>query len=186
VLDADPAAWTELLRRYRSLVYRCITKAISRSGAWLCEDDHDEVYCEFCLNLLRNDMKKLRAYDPERGVKLSSWLGLLAINTAYDCLRKRARYPLLAPDEQTRPEPAAEQPGPLEDLLVQERRQALARLVRGLSARDRDFVHLYYQRGLEADHVAAVMGISVKTVYTKKHKIRARLTALAAEDRLAA
>ena len=41
--------------------------------------------------------------------------------------------------------------------------------------KDRTFVELYYQRGLEADEIAAEMQISLKTVYSKKHKIRAHL-----------
>jgi len=186
VLAGENSAWTELLRRYRALVFRCISKATGRVGAQLCEDDQDEIFAEFCMNLLRQDMKKLRAYDPDRGVKLSTWLGLLAINTAYDCLRKRARYPLLASGDQPPPEPAGDSPSPLDDLLGQERRQTLGRLVGHLSARDRDFVHLYFGQGLEAENVADEMRISVKTVYTKKHKIRARLVQLAEAERIAA
>ena len=186
VLDGENSAWQELLRRYRGLVYRCISKATGRVGAQLCEDDQDEIFAEFCMNLLRKDMKKLRAFDPDRGVKLSTWLGLLAINTAYDCLRKRSRYPLLASGDQPTAEPAGEQPSPLDDLLGKERRQTLGRLVAHLSARDRNFVHLYYGQGLEAENVADEMRISVKTVYTKKHKIRARLVQLAQQEQIAA
>jgi RNA polymerase sigma-70 factor (ECF subfamily) len=44
-------------------------------------------------------------------------------------------------------------------------------------ARDkgRTFVELYYQRGMETDEIAVEMQISLKTVYSKKHKIRAHL-----------
>jgi len=34
-------------------------------------------------------------YDPNRGSKLGSWLGLLAINTTYDYLRATTRRPIL-------------------------------------------------------------------------------------------
>ena len=43
------------------------------------------------------------------------------------------------------------------------------------SERDRTFLSLYYEQGLEASEVAAEMSISLKTVYSKKHKIRAHL-----------
>lgn len=185
VLDHQGEAWTELLRRYRSLIHRCITKATSRVGAQLCPDDQDEIFCELCMNLLRDDMRKLRAFDPTRGVKLSTWLGLLSINTAYDCLRRRARYPLLAPNEDLTPERPADGPSPLEQLLKKERRGFFGQLVTRLSARDRDFVRLYFEQGLDAELIAHAMNISVKTVYTKKHKISARLVRLA-EQQLAA
>lgn len=183
-LENEDSAWSELLRRYRALLYRCITKAVARSGAALCEDDLDEIFGELCLNLWRDDKKKLRAYDPERGVRLSTWLGLLAINTAYDQLRKRARYPLLATEGDSGKEPCDGEPDPLEQLLKVEERAALHSLLWHLSDRDRHFVQLYYAEGMEAESIAQDMRISVKTVYTKKHKIEARLGRIAREERL--
>lgn len=184
VLLRDGRAWNDLLRRYRPMVYRCITKVTSRLGNHLCENDVDEIFSDFCFNLLRNDLRKLRAFDPDRNVRLSTWLGLLAINTAYDFLRRRSRRPLLDRMEQA-PEPPSPAHGPLEQLLAKERMHRLADLLGDLSERDRCFVRLYYLQGQEADAVARKMNISVKTVYTKKHKISRRLGRLA-EARLAA
>ena len=88
VLAKDQVAWTELIRRYRALVFRCITKVAAKYDAVLSNEDANEIFGDMCFNLLRDDMRKLRAYDPARGAKLGSWLGLLAINTAYDYLRQ--------------------------------------------------------------------------------------------------
>jgi RNA polymerase sigma-70 factor, ECF subfamily len=41
------------------------------------------------------------------------------------------------------------------------------------------FLSLYFGRNLSVEEVAAEMGISVKTVYSKKHKLLTRLAALA-------
>ena len=68
-------------------------------------------------------------------------------------------------------------------------RQATARLAQALqhfSAKDQQFVWLYFGQGLGAEQVANRMGISVKTVYTKKHKIRQRLESVMADHPLAA
>jgi RNA polymerase sigma-70 factor (ECF subfamily) len=43
------------------------------------------------------------------------------------------------------------------------------------SKRDQLFVSLYYLEEREPEEIAEIMGISVKTVYTKKHKLRTRL-----------
>jgi len=40
-------------------------------------------------------------------------------------------------------------------------------------------MELYFQRGMEPAEVARLMNISVKTVYSKKNKIRNRLVAMA-------
>jgi RNA polymerase sigma-70 factor (ECF subfamily) len=48
-------------------------------------------------------------------------------------------------------------------------------VVSSFSKKDRVFVRLYYVDGLSPEEVAERMAISVKTVYSKKHKIRCRL-----------
>ena len=51
----------------------------------------NEIFGDVCFNLLRDDMRKLRLYDASRGTKLSSWIGMIATNVAYDYLRGTAR-----------------------------------------------------------------------------------------------
>jgi RNA polymerase sigma-70 factor (ECF subfamily) len=178
VLSRDGDAWNELLRRYRALVFRCITKVASKYDTVLSNEDANEIFGDMCMNLLRDDMHKLRAYDPARGAKLGSWLGLLAINTAYDYLRQTARRPMLDKLERAR-DRAGEGPSALDKLLEKERWQYMNALMADFSEKDRRFVQLYYGHGLEPEEVAAAMGISVKTVYSKKNKLRTKLQAMA-------
>jgi RNA polymerase sigma-70 factor (ECF subfamily) len=178
VLAGEEHAWNELIARFRGLIYRCITKAVHKYQAVLSNEDTDEIFSEVCLNLLRNDMRKLRAYDPTRGSKLGSWLGLIAINTAYDHLRATARQPMLDRIEGC-PERADGRPGPLELLLSAERYRRLNSLAAAFSPRDQRFMELYFGRGMTPMEVARQMNISIKTVYSKKNKIRKRLIDLA-------
>ena len=64
---------------------------------------------------------------------------------------------------------------PYSDLLKKERWHRVNETLRTFSAKDRRFVKLYYVEGLSPEDVAERMEISVKTVYSKKHKIRCRL-----------
>ena len=178
VLDGNENAWRELLRRFRGLIFRCITKALAKFEARLSNEDVNEIFSEVCFNLLRKDMRKLRAYDPNRGSKLGSWIGLISINTAYDHLRSTARQPLLDRIDGC-PDRVDVSPGPLDNLLQKERWDRLNDLASDFSARDRRFMELYYGRGMAPADVAKLMNISVKTVYSKKNKIRKRLIALA-------
>jgi RNA polymerase sigma-70 factor (ECF subfamily) len=182
VLAKDQVAWTELIRRYRALVFRCITKVAAKYDAVLSNEDANEIFGDMCFNLLRDDMRKLRAYDPARGAKLGSWLGLLAINTAYDYLRQTSRRPMLDRLDSA-PERPGDGPNALDSLLEKERWGYLNHLLADFSAKDRRFVELYYGHGLLPEEVAAAMGISVKTVYSKKNKLRTKLLALADLDR---
>ena len=174
VLRQEAKAWSELVRRYRSLIFRCVTKVIGRYDSILSSADADEVYGEVLVALVRDDMRKLRLYDPRRGTKLSSWIGMISTNTAYDFLRQTARRPALDRIDGVVEVDAGEESA-LDCLMAGERRAELNQLLSGYSDKDRTFVALYYAHGLEAEEVAGEMGISVKTVYSKKHKLLARL-----------
>lgn len=185
VLSGDEFAWRELLRRFRGLIYRCIHKAIAKFDNVLPSEAADEIFSEVCFNLLRNDMRKLRLYDPDRGSKLGSWIGLISINSAYDHLRTCARQPILDQIDGT-PDRADQAPSPLDNLLCKERSAQLYQLARDFSPRDRRFMELYFSQGMSPAEVAQRMEISVKTVYSKKNKIRKRLLAMTADERPAA
>ena len=72
----------------------------------------------------------------------------------------------------------AEQPSPFEQSLNRERAAHVTRLMDSLSDKDKLFFKLYFADGLSPETVAERMGISIKTVYSKKHKITAKLEAL--------
>jgi RNA polymerase sigma-70 factor (ECF subfamily) len=174
MLLKDHVAWREFHRRFDRLVYRCIHKVTSRFPGSLASEDVREIYAQFLLGLTRRDMHKLRTFDAERGNKLSSWVGMLATNAAWDYLRTVARQP------QCTDLADAENVGevdvdPFEKLLEKERWGRIDATLRQFSAKDRTFVRLYYMDGLSPEQVAEEMRISVKTVYSKKHKIRCRL-----------
>ena len=175
VLRSEGRAWAELVRRYRPLIYRCITKVTLKYAPTLGAADLDEIYADVMMQLVRDDMHKLRIYNPSRGTKLGSWIGMISVNAAYDFLRSAGRRPLLDKvDGVLDPHEECDRT-PLDQLIEKERWSHLNSLLSDFTDKDRTFVELYYQRGMEADEIAAEMQISLKTVYSKKHKIRAHL-----------
>ena len=185
LLSDDERAWREFNRLYSRLIYRCITRVTARFSAVVGADDIREIYAMLCLQLLANDKKKLRSFESGRGSKLGSWIGMLAIHSAYDFLRGLKREPsrgCLSEAEAL----SSEHPDPYEVLMMRERAGIVAGLLTDFSPKDREFISLYYGQGLEPEQIASAMSISVKTVYSKKHKIRSRLTSMLDERRLAA
>jgi RNA polymerase sigma-70 factor, ECF subfamily len=175
VLRSDGRGWAELVRRFRPLIYRCITKVTLKYAPSLSSADLDEIYADVMMQLVRDDMHKLRIYNPARGTKLGSWIGMISVNAAYDFLRSAGRRPLLDKvDGQLDPHEECDRT-PLDQLIEKERWDHLNELLADFTDKDRTFVELYYQKGMEADEIAAEMQISLKTVYSKKHKIRAHL-----------
>ncbi len=169
-------AWREFHRRYDRLVYRCIHKVTGRFSHILSNEDVHEIYAQLMIDITSRDMHKLRTFDAARGNKLSSWIGMLATHAAWDHLRTLARQPHSAvlADAELVSSPDA---NPYDQMLSKERWGRVNETLSTFSSKDRDFVRLFFVDGLTPEQIAAEMQISVKTVYSKKHKIRCRLEA---------
>jgi RNA polymerase sigma-70 factor (ECF subfamily) len=180
-----PTAWREFKLRYDALILRCIAKTTRRFASVPACDVRD-IYAQLLISLLANDRAKLRAFDPSRGSRFSSYLGMLAIHCAYDHLRAVRREPRRVELSEAHGLPGEEDP---HEVAVQHERAALAaQMLEAFSERDRVFAALYFGEGLEPTEIARSMNISLKTVYSKKHKIQSKLESIVAkvrDDRLA-
>jgi len=175
LLTSDQSAWRELNRRYSRLVISCIQRVLARFSKKLSADAVEEIYATFSLKLLANDKHKLKSFEPSRGNKLGTWLGMLATHCAYDHLRSIRREPAsvcLTEAEGL----SSEGRDPCENAMINERAQLVRDLLADFSDKDREFVALYYGDGMSPERVAERLGISVKTVYSKKHKIQRKLS----------
>jgi RNA polymerase sigma-70 factor, ECF subfamily len=177
LLSDDPAAWRFFTAEYSRIILGCIRRVLARFTRVTSDHDVDEVYARFCFDLLAHDRRKLRCFDPEKGGRLSTWIGLLAKNATYDYLRRlrRDRVCEPLPESDTL---QAESESPYEQVVLQQRAAITGATLRRLSDRDRQFVDLYFAQGMDPEDIAKIMNISVKTVYTKRHKITARLEAM--------
>jgi RNA polymerase sigma-70 factor (ECF subfamily) len=175
-------AWREFHARYNRLIYRCIVKVL---GRYASQDDLREVYATLLNQLLANDMHKLRMFDPERGSRFPSWITLLASHVAHDFIRGNRRDEIRAPLSEAEAMPC-EHPSPFDHVVYRERVERIASALSALPAKDREFITLYFGEELEPEQIAERMRISVKTVYTKRHKIQSRLEAMLSNERLAA
>lgn len=178
VVTRQAGAWNGFYRRYERLVISCIKKTMYRYTALVTEDDIEDTVSTVCLLLVKDEYKKLRSFDITRGYKLSSWIGLIATNAAHDSLRRRApghdslddvdfdESPTQVPDCA---------PTPAERLERRGEWKALFTAIQELSETDRLFIELYYDQELDPEVIAAKLGISVNTVYSRKNKIREKL-----------
>jgi RNA polymerase sigma-70 factor (ECF subfamily) len=185
LLAGEAGSWREFTRRYTRMIEACIARVTVRFPGIVGQEDVREIYALFCLNLLANDRHRLRSFDPLRGMRFGSWLGLIAVHSAYDYLRTVRRQPQ-GPCVDDIADLAAQAPEATDTCERREQAKQISRLVQELSERDREFMTLYFGQGLSPEAVAAKMGISIKTVYTKKHKIRSKLEALIGQHRVAA
>ncbi len=184
LLRGDELAWCAFHERYGRLIHRCIQDVLRPFAGRITSDAAHEIHATFLLALHERDMRKLRVFDVRKGRSFSSWLGRLASNCAIDYVRKHARWISVEIDEH------ALEPAPLPDahrLLAARRRLEVVRAAaQRLSERDRELLALFFHEALEPEDIALRMGVSVKTVYSKSHKIREKLRNALSDAHLAA
>lgn len=185
LIDDCPQAWREFNRRYSRMLSACIARVVHRFAKSTGSEDAKEVYSGLCLSLITQDKRRLRTFERDRGTKLSTWLAMLAVHAAYDHLRSLRRNPTGIPIDDLY-ELAGCSPVPDELCILRQRSEIVGRLLAELTEKDRQFMLLHFGQGLAPEQVALEMGISVKTVYTKKHKLRGRLETMLYNYRTAA
>ena len=174
MLSRDGRAWREFHRRYDRLILRSIQKVTKRFASVLTSADVEEIYATLLCSLNQRDMHKLRSFDAERGHRLGTWIAMLATNATWDYLRRISRSP--TPDNSAEADGIhCLAPDPFTTLAAKEEWRRVQETLHGFSERDRTFVDLLFLQGRSAEQIAKALQISVKTVYSKKHKIRCRL-----------
>jgi RNA polymerase sigma-70 factor (ECF subfamily) len=176
LLSDDERAWRTFHELYASRLLGAISRVTRRFRELDGTDHVSDIYGTLCLRLLSDDKRRLRSFDPGRGTPLGAWLCTLAKNSAHDFLRSRQRQPWLSRHTQdiTEAEPCADAPDAFSQCEENEQAERLEQLMGTLSARDQEFLQAYLE-GQEPEQIASQLGISVSTVYSKKHKILARL-----------
>jgi RNA polymerase sigma-70 factor, ECF subfamily len=176
MLRGDGPAWRAFHARYDRVIHGAIHRVTGRFALRMSRDDAGEIYATLLVQLCAGGMSKLRSFDPARGTRLSSWIGLLAVNCAYDHLRALRHEPRRASLDECE-HLGTDAPQPDEVLDLKDRARLASAILRDFSEKDREFVTLYFGEGLAVEQIAERMRISVKTVYSKKHKIKTRIEA---------
>jgi RNA polymerase sigma-70 factor, ECF subfamily len=176
MVEGSPLAWREFSQRYGGTVRRAISRVVHRFTRTAGDDDVAEIHTQLQVQLCADGMAKLRAFDPARGRCLGSWIALLAVHCTYGHLRALRREPGRVPIDECE-DLRADGPQPDEALDLKERADLAGEILGGFSERDQELATLCFAEGLGPEQIAARMGISVKTVYSKKHKIQSRLEA---------
>jgi RNA polymerase sigma-70 factor, ECF subfamily len=181
LLSGESAAWPAFHARFNPLIQRCIAKVLRRFSSMLAGDDLGDVTGVFYLSLLSNDLRKLRSFDPTQSTKAASWIAMLATHAAYDHLRRKRRDAGCAELERAA-DVACTSPSAFDVACRHQRAERTVATLKQFSARDREFAELYFGEGQNPEVIAERLQISIKTVYSKKHKIQAKLETLLALD----
>ena len=177
---ARQARWGEFVKRYERLIASCVLKVLRRYGAVFSTEDLDDLVNDVWVTLLRDDMKKLRQYDAQRGFRIASFIGLVATNTTIDHLRGRELD--ATPIDQVREESFASAGLEPRDTVEDREQVALARAaLEQLSGDERAFVVEVFHAERSPEELARTLGVTTNTIYSRKFKIRAKLQRIVTE-----
>ena len=158
-LDGDTAAFEAIVLKYERVLFRVAVRMLGN-----VEDARDATQAAFV-----NAYRKLATFDAN--FRLFSWLYRILLNECLNARRERR------PQEPIWPEraPAAT---PLDALEASERRHRVQQALLTLPHDYREVIVLRHFAELGYDEIAATLGIASKTVKSRLHTARQRLTEL--------
>jgi RNA polymerase sigma factor (sigma-70 family) len=179
---ARQIAWNQFVRRYERLIASCVLKVLRRYGAVFANEDLDDLVGDVWLQLLRDDLKKLRQYDATRGFRIASFIGLVATNTTIDHLRSRETEATPLDDVmEDYASLAMIVDAPSERVERGEQAELVRSALDRLSAEERKFVVEVFHAERAPEEVARKLGVTTNTVYSRKFKIREKLQRIVGE-----
>jgi RNA polymerase sigma-70 factor, ECF subfamily len=136
------------------------------------------------VSLFANEAKALRAWDPERGLPLNAFVGLLAEREVNSVLRSQRRNPWTddPTDDQQFDTMTHDDMGPEQSAASREMLRALlGRLRESLSDRGMQIFLWLFVDGRSVDDVCAMADMNADAVYAWRSRLGKQVRALAAE-----
>lgn len=171
--------WEEFVHKYERLITSCVLKVLRRYGAVFSGEDLDDLVGDVWVTLLRDDLRKLRQYDAERGFRIASFIGLVATNTTIDHLRSRQveATPL---DQVMEDYASLAQAAPRDTVEDREQAELARTALSRLSTDERAFVYEVFHAERSPEELARTLGVTTNTIYSRKFKIREKLQRIVA------
>ena len=177
--SGDGEAAENLVRRFSNLVYKAIQHTLIVKHVSFNKEDLEDFHNTVFLRLFEHGCKKLKQYQGKNGCSLATWINLITVRTVLDHLRKKGVDSIARRDTQITLDEVYGLKGDECDGLAllerAEKEQLLREGMQNLPPRDRLFMKLHFDQGLSVAEVAAAMQVSVKNVYTIKHRAIQRL-----------
>ena len=164
-----------------------VARVLLRSTVWRrasARQEVDDLTQDVFAALFERDGKALRSWDPERGLSLPNFVGLLAERSALSALRSGKRAPLLSTADEERALDRLAEPGPGPEPAAMSRElleMLLDRLRVALSPFGFHLFQLLYVEDRSPDEVASATKLSADAVYAWRSRLRKLANHLASE-----
>lgn len=178
VLEGDQRAWARFTRRFGPVVERRVRSVLRTYGASSrAGHEVEDIAAEVWVLLLSNDSGRLRAFEPARGYRLSTWIGRIATNHTIDHLRRHRRSRSASEWRVDWQREHSKQARPDELFEHMELQRVIGAALREISAGDRRATELLLTERSTSE-LALELGVSANTLYLRRFKLRAKLLGL--------
>ncbi len=170
----DKASWALFVKHYSKLIYHSIYKTLRVNAKPTGPDDINDLFQDLFASICADNCKKLRMFDPCKGVSLASWLRMIAVRMTIDHLRRQRSSTSL---EDLLTEPSRD--GGQETHIDDETLQCLRGVLEELSDKDKLLIELFYFKELPPEEIARILNISVGAIYTRRNRIIEKIREIA-------
>jgi RNA polymerase sigma factor (sigma-70 family) len=167
--QGDRAALGNLVSELTPTIRASVSSTLARrSGRRAARQEVEDLTQTVLLALFADEARALAQWDPERGLGLHAFVALLAKRETISVLRSQRRSPwterpTLLEDLDRNAVPGM---GPESETISRDMLQNLASAVKAkLSAKGAELFDLLFMRGLSAEEVSAITGLSADAVY---------------------
>ena len=161
--NRDEAAMGQVIDKYARLLWSAAEPVLRGIGT---VQDVEECVADAFIYLWEQPQR----FDPGRG-SLKSWLVIVTRSRAVDRCRALAKRSAVPLEEAL----LADDIGPAERIIEEERRQALATALALLSEQDREILLRRYCCGQKPGEIARGMGLTVRQVDNRLYQTKKRL-----------
>ncbi|GEM_PF-945781 len=78
-----------MVRKYWKLIYYTVRETLAFHNVPHTKEDIEDLRAEVFIHLFENDYRRLRQYDPKKGLSLSGWIRLIANQTTLNEIGKK-------------------------------------------------------------------------------------------------
>jgi RNA polymerase sigma factor (sigma-70 family) len=175
----ESGAWEGFLEQYSKLIYYSIHRTCKLRHYRVSREELEDLFNDVLVHFIRDDCKRLRMFRGDGGCSVATWIRTVTVRYVIDYLRQQYRIRGLVniEDDNIVAEVSRERPvtRPDEIYELREEERIFDKAVGSLEENDKCFMELYYTRGLSPDEVSQVLGISVKTVYSRVNRIKTKI-----------
>lgn len=176
-IAGDRKALDTFVTRFSPVVWFHVNSTLRRMRGRVDEQRAADLYQQVFVALLDDDRRRLRAWRPDGGASVATWIRVITIRTCLTALRRERLT--LSLDDDGRPLPMVDDgPDPFEQLLHKEgeaRHAQLFVLAEKLSNSDRLLLEMIFRRHMPAKAIAAALQIKPSQVYVRKNRMIRRL-----------